>query len=52
MGLAGPHPIPQVQVIFHKDAFTDILPWLMFNRRGLDILVHPTQRTRSGWGSR
>jgi len=40
-GIAGPHPIPQVQVIFRKDAFTDIVPWLMFNRQGLDILVHP-----------
>jgi DOPA 4,5-dioxygenase len=40
-GIAGPHPIPQVQVIFRKDAFTDVVPWLMFNRQGLDILVHP-----------
>ena len=40
-GIAGPHPIPQVQVIFRKDAFTDVVPWLMFNRRGLDILIHP-----------
>jgi DOPA 4,5-dioxygenase len=40
-GIAGPHPIPQVQVIFRKEAFTDVVPWLMFNRQGLDILVHP-----------
>ena len=40
-GIAGPHPVPQVQVIFRKDAFTDVVPWLMFNRQGLDILVHP-----------
>jgi len=40
-GIAGPHPIPQMQVIFRKDAFTDVVPWLMFNRQGLDILVHP-----------
>jgi len=42
IGIAGPHPIPQVQVIFRKDAFTaDVVPWLMFNRQGLDILIHP-----------
>ena len=41
-GIAGPHPIAQVQVIFPKDKFTaDVLPWLMFNRQGLDILIHP-----------
>ena len=42
VGIAGPHPVPQVQVIFRKDAFTaDVVPWLMFNRQGLDILIHP-----------
>jgi DOPA 4,5-dioxygenase len=42
IGIAGPHPVPQVQVIFRKEAFTaDVLPWLMFNRQGLDILIHP-----------
>jgi aromatic ring-cleaving dioxygenase len=41
-GIAGPHPIAQVQVIFRKDKFTaDVVPWLMFNRQGLDILIHP-----------
>jgi DOPA 4,5-dioxygenase len=41
-GIAGPHPIPQTQVIFRTDAFTaDVVPWLMFNRQGLDILIHP-----------
>jgi aromatic ring-cleaving dioxygenase len=38
IGIAGPHPIPQMQAIFPKDAFTaDVVPWLMFNRQGLDI---------------
>jgi DOPA 4,5-dioxygenase len=40
-GIAGPHPVPQVQVIFKTDAFQSVVPWLMFNRQGLDILVHP-----------
>ena len=40
-GIAGPHPVPQMQVIFKTDAFQSVVPWLMFNREGLDILVHP-----------
>ncbi len=40
-GIAGPHPVPQVQVIFKTHAFNDVVQWLMFNRQGLDILVHP-----------
>ena len=42
IGIAGPHPIPQMSAIFSKAAFTaDVVPWLMFNRQGLDILIHP-----------
>jgi aromatic ring-cleaving dioxygenase len=42
IGIAGPHPVAQMQVIFRRDAFTaDIVPWLMFNRQGLNILIHP-----------
>lgn len=42
VGVAGPHPIPQISAIFPKAAFTaDVVPWLMFNRQGLDILIHP-----------
>ena len=40
-GIAGPHPVAQRQVIFKTGAFAEIVPWLMFNRQGLDILVHP-----------
>jgi aromatic ring-cleaving dioxygenase len=40
-GVAGPHPVAQRQVIFKPSAFAEVLPWLMFNRQGLDILVHP-----------
>jgi aromatic ring-cleaving dioxygenase len=37
----GPHPVPQFQVIFRKAEFQTVVPWLMLNREGLDILVHP-----------
>jgi aromatic ring-cleaving dioxygenase len=37
----GPHPVSQFNVIFRTEAFQSIVPWLMFNREGLDILVHP-----------
>ena len=40
-GVAGPHPIAQRQVIFKASVFAEVVPWLMFNRQGLDILVHP-----------
>jgi DOPA 4,5-dioxygenase len=37
----GPHPQPMYQVAFRKDLFPEIVPWLMVNRDGLTILVHP-----------
>ena len=37
----GPHPISQFNVIFEVAEFQNIVPWLMLNREGLDILVHP-----------
>jgi aromatic ring-cleaving dioxygenase len=37
----GPHPIPQFQMIFKNEQFVDVVPWLMLNREGLDILLHP-----------
>jgi DOPA 4,5-dioxygenase len=37
----GPHPVPQFQVIFKTEEFQTVVPWLMLNRQGLDILVHP-----------
>ena len=33
--------MPQIQIIFKNDAFQRVVPWLMLNREGLDILVHP-----------
>lgn len=40
-GPRGPHPIPQFNVMFRAAEFHNIVPWLMLNRDGLDILVHP-----------
>ena len=37
----GPHPVPQFQIIFKEPEFQSVVPWLMLNREGLDILVHP-----------
>ena len=37
----GPHPKPMFQVRFDRAAFAQLVPWLMLNRSGLDILVHP-----------
>jgi aromatic ring-cleaving dioxygenase len=37
----GPHPISQFNVIFQIEEFQSIVPWLMLNREGLDVLVHP-----------
>jgi DOPA 4,5-dioxygenase len=37
----GPHPQPMYQVAFRKELFPEIVPWLMVNRDGLAILVHP-----------
>jgi DOPA 4,5-dioxygenase len=37
----GPHPVPQFNVIFEAPEFQKIVPWLMLNREGLDVLVHP-----------
>jgi aromatic ring-cleaving dioxygenase len=37
----GPHPVPQFRFTFTAAQFADIVPWLMLNRGGLDVLVHP-----------
>jgi len=37
----GPHPIANVLVIFKPDQFEHVVPYLMLNRDGLDVLVHP-----------
>jgi aromatic ring-cleaving dioxygenase len=40
-GPVGPHPIANAQVIFTPAQFGSLVPWLMLNRQGLDVLVHP-----------
>jgi aromatic ring-cleaving dioxygenase len=37
----GPHPVSQFNVMFQTDEFQRIVPWLMLNRQGLNVLVHP-----------
>jgi aromatic ring-cleaving dioxygenase len=37
----GPHPISQFNVVFKVEEFQKLVPWLMLNREGLDVLVHP-----------
>ncbi|MFN6569975.1 DOPA 4,5-dioxygenase family protein [Dendronalium sp. ChiSLP03b] len=37
----GPHPKAMYQVAFLPNQFANIVPWLMLNREGLDVLVHP-----------
>jgi aromatic ring-cleaving dioxygenase len=37
----GPHLVSQFNVMFQTDEFQRIVPWLMLNREGLNVLVHP-----------
>jgi aromatic ring-cleaving dioxygenase len=37
----GPHPVSQFAAIFKAEQFQNVVPWLMLNRSGLDILIHP-----------
>ncbi len=37
----GPHPVAMYQVAFSVGEFPRLVPWLMLNRGGLDVLVHP-----------
>ena len=37
----GPHPVANLQIIFSTAEFASVVPWLMLNRRGLNVLIHP-----------
>jgi DOPA 4,5-dioxygenase len=37
----GPHTAAMYQVAFEVAQFATLVPWLMLNRNGLDVLVHP-----------
>jgi aromatic ring-cleaving dioxygenase len=37
----GPHPVANLQIIFSTVKFGSVVPWLMLNRLGLNVLIHP-----------
>jgi aromatic ring-cleaving dioxygenase len=39
--LVGPHPQSMFQIAFPADLLNAFLPWLMLNRDGLSVLLHP-----------
>jgi DOPA 4,5-dioxygenase len=38
----GPHTRPMFQVTLAPEEFASVVSWLMLNRGGLSVLVHPT----------
>ncbi len=37
----GPHPMGSYQIAFAPELFGEIVPWLVLNRRGLTVFIHP-----------
>ncbi len=46
--LVGPHLKSMYQVAFAPEEFAKVVPWLMLNREGLDVLVHPATGDSKG----
>jgi aromatic ring-cleaving dioxygenase len=44
----GPHLNAMYQAAFAPEEFGKVVPWLMLNREGLSVLVHPS--TGDGYG--
>src|SRR4051812_5968274 len=40
-GPVGPHTSAMYQVTFTLEQFANVVPWMMLNRGGLRVLVHP-----------
>jgi DOPA 4,5-dioxygenase len=38
----GPHLTAMYQAAFAPEEFAHVVPWLMLNREGLSVLVHPS----------
>jgi aromatic ring-cleaving dioxygenase len=37
----GPHPVANLHINFSTAEFALVVPWLMQNRHGLNVLIHP-----------
>lgn len=46
-GPFGPHTTPSFNVIFDNQQFNTLIPWLVLNRLGLNVLLHPV--TENGY---
>lgn len=37
----GPHPVNSCQITVKREQFEEIAAWLLKNRQGLDVFIHP-----------